>query len=129
MLSKTGARLSVHSSPMPILRITSAVERYRYFASMENTDATLRPYLRITYTVVPDVTPPVVSAVTATAITASGATINWTTNEGSDSQVDYGPTTSYGATTPLTASRVMSHAVNLTGLQLQYQVPPVSTPP
>ena len=35
MLSKAGARLSVDSSPMPILRITSAVERYRYFASPE----------------------------------------------------------------------------------------------
>jgi SAM-dependent methyltransferase len=35
VLSKTGARLSVHRSPMPILRITSAVERYRYFASPE----------------------------------------------------------------------------------------------
>ena len=35
MLSKTGARLSIHSSAMPILRITSAVERYRYFASPE----------------------------------------------------------------------------------------------
>ncbi|MBA3710199.1 MAG: hypothetical protein H0W83_15415, partial [Planctomycetes bacterium] len=35
-----------------------------------------------------DTTPPVISAVAASAITASSATISWTTNEASDSQVE-----------------------------------------
>src|SRR5207302_1454578 len=37
----------------------------------------------------PDTTPPVISGVTAASITTSGAAISWTTNESSDSQVEY----------------------------------------
>jgi hypothetical protein len=37
-----------------------------------------------------DTTPPVISGVTASAITASAATIIWTPDEASDSQLDYG---------------------------------------
>src|SRR5207253_6452603 len=63
-----------------------------------------------------DTTAPVISAVVAASITSSGATVNWTTNETSDSQVDYGPTTAYGSSSPLNASLVTAHAVSLTGL-------------
>src|SRR4029079_8014345 len=63
-----------------------------------------------------DVTPPVLSAVAASAITASGATLTWTTDEASDTQVEYGPTTTYGSATPVNASLVTSHATALTGL-------------
>jgi Big-like domain-containing protein/purple acid phosphatase-like protein len=91
-------------------------DRYRYFASMEHADPTLRPYLSITYSVVPDGTPPVISAVTTSSITSSGATINWTTNEASDSRVDYGTTTAYGSMTTLNSTLVTSHATPLTGL-------------
>ncbi|MBM3791691.1 MAG: hypothetical protein FJW35_15270, partial [Acidobacteria bacterium] len=38
----------------------------------------------------PDTTPPVISGVASMNITSSGATIAWTTNEPSDTQVDYG---------------------------------------
>jgi hypothetical protein len=63
-----------------------------------------------------DTTPPVVSAVTATAISASGATISWTTNEAADSQVVYGPTTAYGSTTTLVTTKVTTHVQVLSGL-------------
>src|SRR5205085_10116563 len=53
----------------------------------------------ITVTVSNDTTAPVISAVAASGVTASAATIGWTTNEASDSQVDYGPTTAYGSST------------------------------
>jgi len=63
-----------------------------------------------------DTTPPVISGVAAASITASGATITWTTNEASDSQVDYGLTTAYGSTSPLNGSLVTTHSVILGGL-------------
>jgi len=64
----------------------------------------------------PDTTPPVISAMTATAITVSGATITWATNEPADSQVEYGLTTSYGANTPLDTTLVTIHAQTLSSL-------------
>src|SRR5207245_2741765 len=62
-----------------------------------------------------DATPPTISAVTASAISASGATITWTTNELSDSQVEYGLTTAYGNSTALETSAVTTHSQGLSG--------------
>ncbi|MBZ5538877.1 MAG: fibronectin type III domain-containing protein, partial [Acidobacteriia bacterium] len=64
----------------------------------------------------PDTTPPTISAVSSSSITSSAATISWTTDEASDSQVDYGTTTGYGSSTPLNASLVTSHSAGLSGL-------------
>jgi hypothetical protein len=64
----------------------------------------------------PDTTPPAISGVSASGITSSGATISWTTNETSDSQVEYGTTTAYGSSTALNSSRVTSHSQALNGL-------------
>src|SRR5207244_1326344 len=69
----------------------------------------------VTVTVNNDTTPPVISAVTASSITTSGATISWTTDEASDSQVDYGLTTAYGTSSALNGSLVTSHSVVLSG--------------
>ena len=63
----------------------------------------------------PDTTPPVISNVQATAITASGATITWTTDEASNSVVEYGLTTSYGSSTS-NATNVTNHSITLSGL-------------
>src|SRR5438093_7417920 len=63
-----------------------------------------------------ETTPPVISNVAASSITVSAATITWTTDEGSDSQVDYGLTTAYGSSSALNASLVTSHTVTLSGL-------------
>ncbi|MEN8262198.1 MAG: PKD domain-containing protein [Nitrospirota bacterium] len=43
-----------------------------------------------------DSQPPVISGVYADNITRSNATINWTTNEAADTQIEYGTTLSYG---------------------------------
>ena len=91
-------------------------DRYRYFASMEHADPALRPYLRITYSLVPDITPPVISGVASSSITSSGATINWTTNEASDSRVEYGTTTGYGSLTAQDTTLATSHVVSMTNL-------------
>src|SRR5205823_5843381 len=70
----------------------------------------------VTVTVSNDTTAPVISGVAASSITSSGATIAWTTNEASDSQVDYGTTTAYGSSSALNASAVTSHSAVLSGL-------------
>lgn len=69
-----------------------------------------------TDTIVLDTTAPSITAITTTVITSSSVTIAWTTNEPSTSQIDYGPTTAYGTTTPLDTALVTSHSVTLNGL-------------
>src|SRR5687768_17302068 len=59
---------------------------------------------------------PVIWGVTASAVTSSQATISWTTDTPSDSQVDYGSTTSYGNASALNAALVTAHSVTITGL-------------
>lgn len=70
----------------------------------------------VSVTVSNDTTPPVLSAVTASALTASGATITWTTDEASDTQVEYGLTIAYGSPTTLAPSLVTVHSQTLSGL-------------
>jgi hypothetical protein len=96
--------------------ISKVHDRYRYFASMENPAATTRPMLRLTYSISGDTTPPVVAGVTVSGLAASGATINWTTDEPADSQVEYGPTASYGSVSPLDGTAASGHSVTLSGL-------------
>jgi len=60
--------------------------------------------------------PPVISSANASSITQSSAVITWTTNEPSDSQVEYGQTISYGNQTVLNNSMTTSHSVTLSGL-------------
>ncbi|MEW6324097.1 MAG: fibronectin type III domain-containing protein, partial [Nitrospirota bacterium] len=67
-------------------------------------------------TVQVDNTPPVISGVTVSNQTAGSATISWTTNEASDTQVEYGTTASYGNGSTLNAAMVTSHSVMLSGL-------------
>ncbi|MBU4189770.1 MAG: fibronectin type III domain-containing protein [Candidatus Thermoplasmatota archaeon] len=62
-----------------------------------------------------DTTAPIISEVSASSITSSGATITWTTNETSSSVVEYGTTTGYGSTATGTDD-VTSHSVTLSGL-------------
>src|SRR5256712_7910179 len=64
----------------------------------------------VTVTVNNDLTPPVLSGVTASSIGSDTAAITWATNEPSDSQVEYGLTTSYGSATLLATSLVTAHS-------------------
>ncbi len=63
-----------------------------------------------------DVTPPVISNVQATNITDSSAMITWTTDEASNSVVNYGTTTGLGSTAS-DSTMVTSHSITLSGLQ------------
>ena len=64
----------------------------------------------------PDTTAPVISSVTSSNLTSSGATIAWTTNEAASTQVEYGTTTGYGTSSALNSSMVTSHTQALSGL-------------
>jgi len=70
----------------------------------------------VTVTVSNDAVPPVIGSVAASKISASSATITWTTDEPGDSQVEYGTTTAYGSLAPLNAALVNAHAQTLSGL-------------
>jgi hypothetical protein len=60
--------------------------------------------------------PPTISAVTAKNVTATGATITWTTSKPATSRVEYGTSTSYGSSTTLDSNLVTSHSQTLSGL-------------
>ena len=66
-----------------------------------------------------DLTPPVISNIQASDLTSSSATITWTTDEVSDSQVEYGKSTSYGSVTSIGSPLVTAHNVSLSGLDAQ----------
>jgi len=63
-----------------------------------------------------DTTPPVISGVYTSNISSNSATINWTTNETSDTQVEYGTTISYGYSTTLNTSLVTTHSQTISSL-------------
>jgi hypothetical protein len=59
---------------------------------------------------------PVISNVVAGSITSSGATITWSTDQASSSQIEYGITTAYGSMTTVDPTLVTSHSQALVGL-------------
>jgi hypothetical protein len=63
-----------------------------------------------------DETSPVIGSVEATQITSTSATIQWLTDEGSDSQVEFGLTDPPTSTTSLNSTMSTFHSVQLTGL-------------
>jgi uncharacterized protein YtpQ (UPF0354 family) len=96
----------------------AASTTYHYSVKSKDAAGNLASSGNFTFTTAtpPDTAPPVISNVGSSNVTTSAATISWTTNEGSDSQIDYGTTASYGASTVLNTSLVASHSQNLTGL-------------
>ena len=59
---------------------------------------------------------PVISNVLASPVTFSGALIGWSTDKNSDSQIEYGLTTSYGSSTAIDSSMTTAHSESLAGL-------------
>ncbi len=66
-----------------------------------------------------DTDPPAIAPGVTASPGETTATITWTTNELSTSQVEYGLTSSYGNQTNLDVSLTLSHTVNLSGLSPQ----------
>jgi hypothetical protein len=63
-----------------------------------------------------DSSPPKISNVFANSVTTTTATINWTTDESADSQVEYGLDTNYGNFSAVDGNFVTSHVVTLSNL-------------
>ena len=63
-----------------------------------------------------DANPPTISDVSIASLTSSTATVNWTTEEVANGEVEYGTTPSYGSTTPLDSALSMNHSTVLSGL-------------
>lgn len=60
--------------------------------------------------------PTTISNVASGSPTNTGATITWTTDQASTSQVDYGLNASYGSSTTLNSSNITSHSQAISGL-------------
>ncbi|HYP26594.1 MAG TPA: fibronectin type III domain-containing protein [Blastocatellia bacterium] len=90
---------------------------YYYRVRSRDVDGNLSVSQGLTFTTTRlDTMPPVISNVAATNVTLSGATISWDTDEASDSQVEYGRTSSLGSTTTVNPLLVTRHSVVLSGL-------------
>ena len=57
-----------------------------------------------------------ISNVQASAATNTSVQLNWATNEASTSAIDYGTTSVYGVSTPVSSKMVTAHQMSLTGL-------------
>jgi uncharacterized protein (TIGR03790 family) len=60
--------------------------------------------------------PPAISGVSAASVAARSATVTWSTNINSDSQVEYGTDSGYGFSTPVDSTITTSHQVTLADL-------------
>jgi len=72
-----------------------------------------------TFNCVSDTTTPSISNVLVSSVTSNSATITWSTDEASDTQVEYGTTTAYGTSSPVAAGHVTSHSMTISGLQAE----------
>lgn len=99
--------------------LTNLIDGQTYYFSLTAYDNSLNESCfssEAAKTIAADTTAPVISSISSSAITSSGATISWTTNELSDTQIQYGTTTAYGSTTSRNTSMVITHSQSLTGL-------------
>jgi hypothetical protein len=88
--------------------------RYNYVALSANSTGLVGRSENFTFTTV--AAPPVIRQVTATGVTGTSATIIWTTDQPSTSQIKYGTTTAYGSLSLPFSSLVTSHSVTVGGL-------------
>ncbi len=107
LTSHNGTLSGLSASTLYHYRVLSRDAAGNLATSGDNTFTTLTP---------PDTTPPAISGITSTSVSATGATISWTTDEASDTRIEYGTTTSYGALSSLDSNLLTSHSQNLNGL-------------
>jgi hypothetical protein len=107
--SAVGALTGISRNGSPITSTTQTIKgvEYAFFSAAAGNYAA-------TYAV--DGTPPVISAVNATPGSGGTATVTWTTNEASDSRVDYGTSAGSLNQSATNAALVTSHSIPLTGL-------------
>ena len=76
-------------------------------------------WVDVVFSATADTTPPVISALTATVIDSSNASVSWTTNELANSRVDYGTDSTFATNTQSVSNPafVTAHTLRLTGLR------------
>jgi hypothetical protein len=116
--SSTTLNTGMTLSHMQSLTGLAASTTYNYRVKSRDAAGNLATSGNYTFTTsaAPDSTPPVISGVTSSSITSSGATISWNTNEAADTQIEYGTTTAYGSSTTLNTSMATAHSQALSGL-------------
>jgi peptidoglycan/xylan/chitin deacetylase (PgdA/CDA1 family) len=95
--------------------ITAYVDNFQWYSTSETTTTPPTTPEEPEVPPTPDTTAPVISNVTVSA-TANSATITWTTNEASDSKVEYGSTKAFDLTAKTDSAMTTSHSVTLTDL-------------
>ena len=86
---------------------------YHYRVKSKDASGNLATSADFTFTTLADTTPPVISAVQATAIGPDGATITWTTNVGTSTIFRYGTAPNQMATQIEQPTATTSHSVML----------------
>lgn len=89
---------------------------YYYAALSTNSAGQTSTSANFTFTTTSAAGSTAISGVTASAITATSATIGWTTDQPSASQVEYGTTPAHGSLSAFNSAIAKSHSVVLTGL-------------
>ena len=96
---------------------SSTVYHFKIYSRDKNNNLAISSDYTIGTAATADTSAPVISAVTTSSVSLTGATISWTTNEPASSIVEYGLTTSsYTSLAGSNSESVTSHSVNLTGL-------------
>lgn len=106
------------------MSLTGLATSTTYYYMVESKDAAMNKVTSsqgsfTTATPATDTSAPIISSISVTNITVSGATVNWTTNEPAKSKVYFATSTPVGLSTATSVAMmalVTSHSVALTGL-------------
>jgi len=106
------------ASSMVTISVGASVAPGPYTLTVNGASGLLSAGTAIALIVTAPAGPPAISNVAVSNIANSSATITWTTDQASSSQVNFGTTTGYGSSSTLNPTLVTSHSVTLTGLTL-----------
>ncbi|TAK08866.1 MAG: hypothetical protein EPO39_03635, partial [Candidatus Manganitrophaceae bacterium] len=116
----------VYSPPVNVGKVTSwtvpnltAGVTYYFAVTAYNTAGLESGYsIQVSKLIPPlvDLIAPLLSSITSSNVTLNSAAITWSTDEPSDTQIQYGATTAYGLTTSLVTSLATVHSQTLTNL-------------
>jgi hypothetical protein len=89
---------------------------YNFSVLSANSDGQISKSPNFTFTTSSVAGMPLTTKITVDKVTANSATINWSTDQPSTSQVEFGTTTAYGTLSGFGPSLVTTHSVTLNGL-------------
>jgi hypothetical protein len=112
--SSSGVNSSMTTSHSMTLSGLKAGSTYNYDVTSANASGTSATSANYTFSTPAQA--PVISNVVAGSISGTSATITWTTDQPSSSQIQYGTSSSYGSSSNLNPSLTTTHSVTITGL-------------